>query len=215
MKILDIQEHDRPRERLHASGVTSLSDTELIAILLGSGHKEKSALDLAAHMLKKFTFYGLSQATPRELLTITGIGDAKSAQLCAAFELHKRLQRPRKKSIQNPKDVFLYARPLIGHLQQEHFLVIFLDVRKKILGHEIVSKGLVDATLVHPREVFRGAIKANAKAVIIAHNHPSGEVDCSQEDIDVTKKLSKAGAIVGIQLLDHLVVTQEDYQCVV
>lgn len=212
MRIKDLVVRERPRERLHAYGVAALSDAELLALIVRHGHGAENAVELSAKLLSRFGLEGLSHASVAELGSVPGIGCAKASQLVALFEILRRLPRERVLvKIASAAEAAAYCQPLIGHLEQEHFLVVWLDVRNQVLGHEVITKGLVDSSLVHPREVFRGALKANASSVIVAHNHPSGDVRPSPEDVRVTEVLSESGAVLGVKLLDHLVVTREEY----
>lgn len=211
MRIKDLLVRERPRERLYTVGAASLSEAELLAILLRNGSRKENALVLAQRLLAEHSLEGLSRASVQELCGIDGIGLAKASQVIAAFELVRRLPRREIVKITSAADAAAYCQPLIGHLEQEHFLVVWLDVRNQVLGHEIITKGLVDSSLVHPREVFRGALKANASSVLVAHNHPSGDVSPSPEDEEVTRVLRESGKLLGVQVLDHLVVVKDKY----
>lgn len=213
MRICELQEQDRPRERLARDGPAALSDAELLAILLGSGSRDESAIGLGSRLAAAFTIAQLAQALPEELCTLKGLGPVKAGRLIAAFELHRRLRvQAAPTHILSSDDGYAYALPLIGRREQEHVLAVFLDVRHRVLGHEIVTKGLADSALIHAREVFRGAVRRNAHAVLIAHNHPSGDRTPSVDDRAATLALAQAGKILGIALLDHLVITEDGYE---
>ncbi|PIN70842.1 hypothetical protein COV94_01020, partial [Candidatus Woesearchaeota archaeon CG11_big_fil_rev_8_21_14_0_20_57_5] len=166
----------------------------------------QNAITLASRLLADFGLEGLHQADIDELRKVPGIGMAKASQLIAVFELTRRAQKPDNPSIQDAADVFTYCKPIIGHLRQEHLLALFLDVRNKVLGHEMIAKGTLDSCLAHPREIFRPAIQKSAKSVIIAHNHPSGDPTPSEEDQQLTRAIAKAGELIGIPLLDHIII---------
>lgn len=209
MRIRDLAVEERPRERLLAGGVAMLSCGELLAILLGHGTRGENAIQLAGRLISVHGLQRLSQLSAVELSSIRGIGDAKAARLLAAFELHRRIVADNAPArILGVDDAIEYCTPIIGHLMQEHFLVVFLNSKNAILGHEIVTKGLVGESLVHPREVYRGAIQRGASAIIVAHNHPSGSLEASEHDREVTRVLAEAGVLIGIPLLDHLIVAQ-------
>ena len=169
-------------------GAEKLSDQELLAILLATGSKEASALDLAEQLLQRYQgLAGLQQATLADLMEQKGIGTAKATTIAAAVELGKRIST------------------------REHFFVLFLNPKHAVLGMETVSIGTLSSSLVHPREVFKQAIKRSASAVILAHNHPSGNCEPSKEDLQVTKRLKDAGELVGIEVIDHLIIGEDRY----
>ncbi len=200
----------RPRERLLAEGPEALGVRELVAVLLRSGVPGASSLHLADELLLRFGgLRGLARARPEELSALPGVGPAKAATLLAAFELARRLQgpdpasRPVIRSAQDAADV-LAARML--HRDQEHFWVLLLNSRHEVVGVVETSRGGLNAASVEPREVFREAVRRCAYAVILAHNHPSGNPEPSPDDVRVTQTLRDAGALLGIRVLDHLVV---------
>lgn len=208
MRISDLLATERPRERMRKSSPESLGATELLAILLGTGNDEHDALELAARLLLDPGIERLSTASLAELLGVRGIGPAKACRIVAAFELARRAAHAGSPGrVANADDAIAYCRPIIGHLCQEHFLSVFLSASHKVLGHELITKGLVNESLVHCREVFKGAIRVGASAIILAHNHPSGSLEASDEDLEATRILKAAGEIIGIQILDHVIVT--------
>lgn len=210
MRLKDLQVRDRPRERLLEKGASALSDAELLAIILRTGSRNEHVVAQASRILAQYGLLGLSRAPVTELLTTTGLGVAKASQIVAAFELGRRTHIEEQPSIITcRKDAINYCQPLIGHLEQENFLVVWLGVKKQVIGHDIITKGLVDSSLVHAREVFRGALKANASSIIIAHNHPSGDLSPSDEDVDVTSRLTKAGELLGVTVIDHIIVGKQ------
>lgn len=212
-------EDARPRERLERWGAASLSNQELLAILLRTGAKadgkKYTAIDLATHLLKDFeSLKGVAQADFVELQKIFGIGPAKACQIMAAFELGKRVAiftGDSKPIIRQPTDVFEYFSTQMSLLTREEFCVVVLDTKNRLIKHEFVSKGTLNASIVHPRDVFRVAIIHSAAAVILLHNHPSGDPSPSQEDVDITKRLVEAGKIMGVSVLDHLIIAGATY----
>lgn len=210
LKIKDVHEADRPRERLIRQGASSLSNQELLAILLRSGTKEESVLVLANRILMKFEkLQALKDATLEEITAIKGIGQVKAVQLLAAVELAKRLSQKEydsKFSIRSPDDAAKILIPEMTSLNQEHFVVLFLNTKNQIIHKQTIFIGSLNASIVHPREIFREAVKRSAACIICAHNHPSGVTTPSPEDIDVTNRLQEAGLIMGIELVDHLII---------
>ena len=206
---------DRPRERLEFLGPEALSDTELMALLLGTGGPGRDALALAAALLARHDgLLGLARAGPGEALAMPGLGPAKRAALRASFELARRLAAGRWRAgeaIRGPEDVHRHFHPRLRHASREQFLVVLLDGRHRLIRHETVSEGTLTASLVHPREVFRPALRAAAAALILVHNHPSGDPAPSPEDRQVTARLVQAGEILGVRVLDHVIVAERGY----
>ncbi|MDW7651248.1 MAG: DNA repair protein RadC [Bacillota bacterium] len=210
LTIKDLPPSERPRERLMASGRASLSDADLIAILLRTGTSEETAVQLAERILVEL---GGLQALPRssadEMLRIKGLGPAKAVTLLAAAELAGRLHSSRRTesvTISSPGDAAGLMMEEMRHYLREHFCVVLLDTKNKVLGVEEISVGSLNTSLVHPREVFRPAIHKACASVILIHNHPSGDPTPSREDLDVTRRLYEAGQLVGIEVLDHVVI---------
>ncbi len=207
--IRDLPEDERPRERLIAYGPEALSNAELLAILLRTGVAGVSACGLAERILSQFRgLRGVAQASVDTLAQVNGLGPAKAAQIKAAFELGKRnavfvdAARPQ---IRSPQDVVNLVLPeLIGE-QREHFRALLLDTRNQVLRIRTISIGSLNASVIHPREVFKEAVTQSAAAIIATHNHPSGDPSPSPEDIAVTRRLVEAGRILGIEVLDHVV----------
>lgn len=210
LKMKEVHEADRPRERLIRQGAASLSNQELLAILLRTGTKDESVLALANRILKVFEkVQALQYATLQEMVAIKGVGEVKAVQILAAVELGKRLlQREvdERYCIRSPQDAASYLMPDMAKLQQEHFVVLFLNTKNEIIHKKTIFIGDLSTTIVHPREVYREAVKRTAASIIVAHNHPSGNPKPSDEDFEVTMRLFDAGRIVGIDLLDHLVI---------
>ena len=206
---------DRPRERLEALGPPALSDAELLALLLRTGGPGLDALAVAGVLLRRHGgLRGLARVGHRELWASPGIGPAKSATLLAALELARRLAARRLRAgavVRGPADVYRHFYPRLRDATQERFHVVLLDGRHRVMRDEVVSQGTLTASLVHPREVFRPALREAAAAVILVHNHPSGDPTPSQEDRDVTARLEQAGEILGVRVLDHVVVAESGY----
>lgn len=215
LMIRDVHIADRPRERLIRQGAESLSNQELLAILLRTGTKQESVLHLANRVLGFFEqIQELKNATMEEMMTVKGIGQAKAVQLLAAVELGKRLSQQKtneKYTIRSPKDAATYLMPEMASLTQEHFVTLFLNVKNQILHKQTIFIGSLNASIVHPREIFREAVKRSAASIICAHNHPSGNPSPSTEDIDVTKRLMEAGRLMGIELLDHVIIGDHQF----
>ena len=212
-----LQSHgpDLPRERLEALGPEALSDAELLALLLRTGRPGRPAPQLAAALLaRQGGLLGLAAAGPRELAAEPGIGPAKCAAIRASLELGRRVAARRLDPgtpLRSPADVFRHFHPSLRHVSCERFLVLLLDGRHRVMRHELVSQGTLTASLVHPREVFRPALRDAAAAVVLVHNHPSGDPTPSAEDREVTSRLARAGELLGVRVLDHVVVAERGY----
>lgn len=212
--IHDLPKEERPRERLVKFGEQALSVQELLQLILGRGIAGESVAVTAQKLLAQFgSLQKLSEASIEELSSIRGIGLAKAAQIKAAVEMGRRLytQTPayKKKELLNPEKVFKLVRSKLKDYSKEHFYLIALDSRNWSI-HE-VSLGTLNASIVHPREAFAEAIKSKAASVIIAHNHPSGDPEPSQDDLEITKRLVEAGKILGIEVADHIIVAKDKF----
>ncbi len=214
----DLPPEERPRERLAALGPAALSVQELLALILGRGIKDGPVLMTAQTLLSRFgTLTGLADASLYDLQTTPGVGFAKATQLAACFELGKRseqsknLQTMNEGQVVSALDMFHLARHRLTSQDKEHLLVMSFDVRRKLLGTDVVGVGILDANLVHPRETFAVAIRRHAASVAIVHNHPSGDLEPSQNDIEVTKRLTTAGKIMGIEVIDHLIISENSF----
>ena len=204
----------RPRERLEQAGPGVLSHQELIAIMLSTGTvvgaKTYTAIDLATQLLAKFeSLKGVAQADFKQLQEIHGIGPAKACQIMAAFEIGKRVAMfasDLKPMIRQPADVFEYFRDHMSLLAKEVFRVVALDTKNRIVKENIISEGTLNASIVHPRDVFRFAVVNSAASLILLHNHPSGDPTPSQEDIEITRRLVEVGNVMDIKILDHLII---------
>lgn len=208
MSIREFPENIRPREKLLALGPEALSDQELLAILIRTGIHEKSALDLAQELLKCGGITALVHASTEEIKSQKGMGLAKAAQVKAALELARRLSRqslgPRP-VIKSPLDAAQLLMGEMSNLDREHFRVINLNTKNQVIAIDTVSIGHLNASLVHPREVFKIPIKRSAASLILVHNHPSGDLSPSKEDLKVTQRLIEAGSILGVDVVDHLI----------
>ncbi len=202
----------RPRERLCEVGGQALSDLELLTIMIGSGTALKPAGEMAGEVLALLDRCDVSkELTVSDVQALPGMGKAKAAVICAALELGRRRLPQRRKQIVFPHDVYPFIQHF-GNRNQEHFLCISLNGAHEVLSVHVVSIGLVNFTLVHPREVFADPLRERATAIIVAHNHPSGNLMPSQDDINVTIRLKKAGDLLGIKLLDHLIFSEDSYR---
>jgi len=207
MIIREMHEDERPRERLLRHGAEALSPAELVAILLRTGVTGKSAIQVAQELLQRHPLEELVSAPWESLAQIKGIGPAKAVQLKAAFELAKRLSRPReRRPVTTPADAANIVREEMRDLDREEFRVLLLTTKNALIRVVAVSRGSLNASIVEPREVFKDAIAASAAGVILAHNHPSGDPTPSSEDIAVTKRMVKAGELLNIAVHDHVIV---------
>jgi DNA repair protein RadC len=209
-RIKDLATKERPRERLARLGASALADAELIGILLRTGMKGRNAIELAQGMLRDLGgLSGLHTSTFAEIRACSGVGTAKAAQIKAAIELGRRLavaeagESPIVRSPQDAADLIQYE---MGALEQEHFRVLLLDTRNHVIGQRDIYRGSLNASMIRIGEVFRDAVRANAAAIIVAHNHPSGDPNPSPEDVAVTRAIVQAGRLLDIEVLDHLVI---------
>jgi DNA repair protein RadC len=200
----------RPRERLLSVGAVSLSNIELLAILLRTGTKQMSAVDLAAQLFAHFKdLTGLLDATVEELAVVKGVGPVKAVQIKAALEIGRRLAlmpATKRTIIQSPDDAALLMMDNMRYLDREHFKAILLNTKNQVLAVETISIGTLNSSVVHPRELFKVAIKKSSANIILVHNHPSGDPTPSREDIDITRRIQEGGEILGISVLDHLII---------
>lgn len=207
--------HDRPREKLQRLGVAVLGDNELVAIVLGHGQANASALDLANTVLLSVGgVEGLARARAEDLMRLEGIGPARAAQVLAAVELGRRtLTRGARQRVQlrTPRAVAELLLPQYGNRAVEQFGVVLLDTKRRVLRTTVVSIGTLDASIVHPREIFREATSAGAAALVLFHNHPSGDPEPSSDDVELTKRLMAAGVLMGIDVIDHIILADVRY----
>lgn len=210
-KIKDLPKVDRPREKMEKYGPEKLSDAELLAILLRTGTKDCNVLKLSQKILKKFPQEKILTASLDELKNIHGLGKVKAIEIIACLELGKRILKDKKATlILSPKDVWENCKDIRDH-KKEHFVIFYLDTRNQEIQREIISVGILNANLIHPREVFEPAIRHTAAQIIVAHNHPSGSCEPSDDDIAITKRLQEAGKILGIEIVDHVIVAKNSH----
>lgn len=211
MTILNLPKTERPRERLKEHGVAALSAAELLEVILGRGIAGESVIVTAQRLISRFEgLKGLSTASLEELSSVRGIGLAKACQLLAVFELAKRVEKIKKEEdkpqITTPEEAVAVIGDRFENDKREHFIALLLDNRNRLIKLEEISVGSLDESIVHPREAFKKAVTASATSVVFAHNHPSGDVTPSDEDIEITKRLEEAGEIMGIRVSDHIII---------
>ena len=214
--IKEIPLNDRPREKMAANGAAVLTDAELIAILLRTGTAEKSAIDIASEMTADGGLYKRLAGITRlnELTNIKGLGQAKAATVLAALEIGRRIASAKpieKIHLSCPQDVADFLMPRLRYAAKEQFVVILLNNKNKVIGTEVVSEGSLSSSIVHPREVYAPAILHHAAAIMVAHNHPSGDPKPSTEDAEVTRMLARSGKVLGIPMIDHVIIGDGNY----
>lgn len=214
--IKEIPLNDRPREKMAANGAAVLTDAELIAILLRTGTAEKSAIDIASEMTADGGLYKRLAGITRlnELTNIKGLGQAKAATVLAALEIGRRIASAKpieKIHLSCPQDVANFLMPRLRYAAKEQFVVILLNSKNKVIGTEVVSEGSLSSSVVHPREVYAPAMLHHAAAIMVAHNHPSGDPKPSFEDEEVTRMLSRSGKVLGIPMIDHVIIGDGNY----
>ncbi|HAT73642.1 MAG: replication and repair protein RadC protein [Candidatus Moranbacteria bacterium GW2011_GWF2_36_839] len=210
-KIKDLPKVDRPREKIEKYGSDKLSDAELLAILLRTGTKDCNVLKLAQKILQKFPQEKILTASLNDLKNIHGLGKVKAMEIMACLELGKRILKDKKANlILSPKDVWESCKDIRDH-KKEHFVIFYLDTRNQEIQREIISVGILNANLIHPREVFEPAIRVSAAQIIVAHNHPSANPEPSDDDVTITKRLVEAGKILGIEIIDHIIIAKNSY----
>ena len=213
MRIKEIALEQRPRERLKTKGLDSLNDSELLAIILQNGTHGENVIDLSHRLISTFGLDKLNSLSLQELMEIKGIGLAKASKLVVGFELSKRVNSGKicEKVVKDPSDIAKYYMEKLKDLKKEHFIAVFLNSKNKIIKDEVISIGTLNSSLVHPREVFKEAIKNSANSLILVHNHPSGDPTPSGEDILTKTMLENAATTVGINILDFIIVGRENY----
>jgi DNA repair protein RadC len=217
--VKDVAPHDRPREKLERLGASALGDNELLALVIGSGARGRNALELANRLLQRADgLHGLARTGLGGLRDIAGIGRARAAQVLAAVELGRRTllreqaARPR---LSTPRQLAALLLPQFGSAAVEQFGIVMLDTKHRLIRIKIVSIGSLDFTVVHPREVFREAASASAAAIVLFHNHPSGDPTPSRDDLALTTRMVNAGDVMGIDVLDHLILAEQRYYSLV
>lgn len=211
----EVPKVERPRERMLFEGPEACTNQDLIAILLGSGTKKESVLELSNRVISHFNGIRLlEEATIQELTALSGIGEAKAVQLRAAIELGKRIRnypKEMKYVIRSPKDASDFVMEDMRTLTQEHFVCLFLSTKNQVIHRQTIFIGSLNMSVVHPREIFKAALRYSAASMICIHNHPSGDTAPSQEDIDVTKRLVEVGKTIGIEVLDHVIIGDHSF----
>lgn len=216
VKIKELPKEERPYEKLILSGVESLSNEELVAILLKSGYQSISSKDLATILIKEANgLIGLSKMNYQELNSIKGIGMSKASIILAAFELAKRVESMKveikHQKLNSCKMVFDYYSKKISDSKQEHFYVVYLDNAKNVIADKLLFIGTINYSVVHPREIFKEAYLLSASAIICVHNHPSGSIFPSKEDLNITANIESIGKLLGIKLVDHIIIGNNQY----
>lgn len=214
-KIKDWPEGERPREKLMELGPERLSESELLAILLRTGSQTQTAVDLARSIIARYgNLLELSLVNYREIFQFKGIGPVKAVTLSAAFEIARRIASlpiKQKLKVTDPEVVFQRYEPLLSHLKKEVFMILILSSANNLIRDMQISEGILNSSLVHPREVFKSAILESAASIILLHNHPSGEAEPSQEDKNITRRLMEAGKLLDIPVLDHIIIGHRKY----
>ncbi len=213
-KIKDIPETERPRERLKTVGPSNLTDKELLSIILKTGTKDYNATDIAIEILKKYTLQELPEATIPELIKIKGVGEVKALELISTIELGKRIYLKQKtvlKKLTNPEAIWEATRYLFINKKQELFYCLYFNNHQELIERKLLFMGTINQSITHPREVFKEAYKLSASSIICLHNHPSGNLTPSKEDIRFTEALVKIGTLQGIPVLDHIIVNEDSY----
>ncbi len=216
MSIKSLAEDDRPREKFLLKGKSSVSDSELLAIIMGSGNREESAVELARRILNSVenNWHRLSQLSIKDLTKFKGVGEAKAISIATALEIGNRKSQQEvleRQQISSSKDVFEILQPHLSDLQTEEFWAIFLNHQNKILYKTCLFRGGIASSVADVRVIFKTALEHFSTQIIVAHNHPAGSLKPSKEDINITQKIKEAGKLLDIDLLDHLILTQNNY----
>lgn len=216
MSIKFLAEDDRPREKFLMKGKNALSDAELLAIIMGSGNRQESAVDLARRILNTVenNWHQLSKLSVKDLMKFNGVGEAKAISIASALEIGRRRaaqEVPERKKMTCSKDVFEFLKPYLGDLQTEEFWTVLVNQNNRILHFSQLTTGGISSSIVDVRILFKTALEHFATAVFVAHNHPSGNLKPSQEDIRITKQIAEGGNFLNIKLLDHLILNQTSY----
>jgi len=211
MKLTELKKTELPREKMEKYGAKRLKDFELIAIVLGSGIKGCNVLELARKIEKLITQKSVNNVTLEDLRKIRGLGKAKAIQILSVISLVDRLGNERNAEVLSGKDIWNLCADFRSS-KKEHMVAFYLDTQQKLIERRVVSVGTLDASLLHPREVFEPALQLSAAGVVLAHNHPSGNLEPSDEDIAITKRIADAGDLLGITLIDHIVVSNKEFR---
>ncbi len=213
MKIKDLPKQNRPRERFLKYGAETLSDAELFSIILRTGTLEENVIDMSNRLIKEYGLDKLFECSLKELQKIKGMGPGKAMQILAMAELRKRYSQSKNiiKKITCAKNVFDYFHERLKDKKEEHFYILMLNTQNYLIGEQLISKGILDSSIVHPREIFKPAIKNSASKIILVHNHPSGDPTPSQEDLEITRKLIKSGEELGIRVVDSIIIAEDKF----
>jgi DNA repair protein RadC len=213
MKIKEMPEDSRPRERLFKFGIENLSEAELLALILEKGTKKENAIELSSNLINKYGLSKLSERSLEELQEIEGIGFAKACKIQALFELNKRYLRCKNPitTLSSAKQVFDFMHEKLKNEKQESFIVLLLNNRNHFIKEETITRGILNAAIIEPREIFKSAIRNSAARIILVHNHPSGNSNPSEEDLLVSERITDVGELVGIPVLDHIIIGNGDY----
>lgn len=214
MKIKSLPLEERPREKLIKHGSKSLTNSELLAIILRTGNKKENVISLSNELFSKYTIKSLSRINTSKLMKELGIGIAKACQIVSCFELGRRLSSFREEknsSIKNAKDIVKIFLHEMKDLKQEHFKTVYLDSRNKLIKEKTIFIGSLEESIVHSREIFKQALEENSSSIILVHNHPSGDPNPSMADIEATQEIIKAGDLLGIKILDHIIIGEKKY----
>ncbi len=217
MKVQEMPLTQRPREKAIKLGVDQLHDRELLAIMIRHGYQGCSALQIADQLLMEFGLDRLPSLSLKQITKIKGLKDIKAIELLACFELSKRIMANQVLStdvVNNPQTLIDWLKRQVGFLQQEHFIVVFLNTKNHIITYKTLFIGSLDVSVAHPREIFKEAVACSAAKIIAVHNHPSGDVTPSEKDVSLTDLLNKAGKMMGIPLIDHLIVSKHSYHSI-
>jgi DNA repair protein RadC len=212
MRIGDMPDSSKPRERFLKYGKEALSDAELMAIILRTGSQNENVVDMSNRLIKEYSLEKLFDCSLKELQEIKGIGPSKAMQILSMSELGKRYNSSKNPvvKITKAKDVYDYFYEKLKDEKQENFYVLILNLQNQIIKEELISRGVLDAAILHPREVFRPAIKNSASKIILVHNHPSGNSEPSREDLEITERLIEAGKLIDIRILDHVIIGNKE-----
>ena len=212
LQIRDLPEEEKPREKLRRHGPTALRNYELMAVVLGRGSRKEGILELSRRIISQYGNQALfSKGDVEKIEKVLGLSPVQACQLVASFELGKRLfGKQTEVFLRSPQEVFEYAKDLI-RLKKEYLRGLYVDTRNKLVRDEVIAIGTLNASLAHPREVFHPAIESHAAAIILVHNHPSGDSSPSKDDIELTKQIYKASKILDIEILDHVIIGNEKY----
>jgi DNA repair protein RadC len=214
-RIKDLDDSEKPREKLIKNGTASLTDIELLAVILRTGGKEGSALKLARDLLTRYeSFHNLSDTEIEELIKFKNIGRAKATTIKATLEISKRLLYPANTinpKIRSPEDIFRLVAKELCFDKIEKLLLVSMDSRGRLIAKDVLTTGTLNETIINPREIYQKALSRNACSIIIAHNHPSGDINASQEDLEATRRVYETGKLIGVPLLDHIIVGNNQY----